>query len=78
MAKYQQYESVVLKDGQIVTIVEVYEPNGYDADVGHSPKDWSMVCGITDADIVRKATREELEQEYQESMRQLKEQGILK
>ena len=25
MAKYQQYESVLLKDGRIATIVEVYE-----------------------------------------------------
>ena len=40
MAKYHQYESVLLKDGRIATIVEVYEPNGYDADVGDSPEDW--------------------------------------
>ena len=34
MAKYQQYESVLLKDGRIATIVEVYEPGAYDADIG--------------------------------------------
>ena len=38
MAKYQQYESVLLKDGRIATIVEVYEPGAYDADIGDSPK----------------------------------------
>ena len=32
MAKYQQYESVLLKDGRIATIVEVYEPGAYDAE----------------------------------------------
>ena len=48
MAKYQQYESVLLKDGRIATIVEVYEPGAYDADIGDSPEDWATVYGITD------------------------------
>lgn len=77
MAKYQAYESVLLKDGRIATIIEVYEPDAYDADIGHSPKDWAMVYGITDDDIERKATEEEIDREHQESMRQLREQGIL-
>ena len=77
MAKYQQYESVLLKDGRIATIVEVYEPNSYDVDVGNSPEDWNTVYDITDSDIDRKATKEEIDREYQESMRQLREQGIL-
>ena len=76
MEKYQQYESVLLRDGQIGTIVEVFEPDFYLVDIGHSPKDWDNI-DITEADILRKATKEELEREYQESMRQLREQGIL-
>ena len=43
MAKYQQYESVLLKDGRIATIVEVYEPGAYDADIGDSPEDLSLI-----------------------------------
>lgn len=77
MAKYQAYESILLKDGRIATIIEVYEPDAYDADIGHSPKDWATVYGITDDDIERKATEEEIDREHQESMRQLREQGIL-
>ena len=77
MAKYRQYESVLLKDGRIATIMEVYEPDCYDADVGHSPGDWETVYGITDHDIERKAIKEELNRKKRESMRQLREQGIL-
>ena len=77
MAKYEQYESVLLKDGRIATIIEVYEPDGYDADVGRSPEDWETVYGITDNDIERKAIKEETDREYRESVRQLKNQGIL-
>ena len=68
MAKYQQYESVLLKDGRIATIVEVYEPGAYDADIGDSPED---------DEIERKATEQEMDRKYRESMRQLREQGIL-
>ena len=77
MAKYQQYESVLLKDGRIATIVEVYEPGAYDADIGDSPEDWATVYGITDDEIERKATVQEMDRKYRESMRQLREQGIL-
>ena len=42
MAKYQQFGSVLLKDGRIATIVEVYEPDTYDADIGDSPEDWAV------------------------------------
>ena len=77
MAKYQQYESVLLKDGRIATIVEVYEPGDYDADIGDSPEDWATVYGITDDEIERKATEQEMDRKYRESMRQLREQGIL-
>lgn len=77
MAKYQQFESVLLKDGRIATIAEVYEPGTYDVDIGSSPEDWATVYGITDDDISRKATEQEMERKYRESMRHLREQGIL-
>ena len=77
MAKYQQYESVLLKDGRIATIVEGYEPGADDADSGDSPEDWAAVDGITDDEIERKATEQEMDRKYRESMRQLREQGIL-
>ena len=77
MAKYQQYESVLLKDGRIATIAEVYEPGAYAADIGDSPEDWATVYGITDDEIERKATEQEMDRKYRESMRQLREQGIL-
>ena len=77
MAKYQQCESVLLKDGRIATIVEVYEPDTYDADIGDSPEDWATVYGIRDDDIARKATGQETGRKCRESIRQLREQGIL-
>lgn len=76
MAKYQQYKSVLLKDGRIGAIVEVFEPDFYLVDVGHSPKDWDNI-DVRESDIEREATKEEIDREYQESMRQLREQGIL-
>ena len=75
MAKYQQFEYVLLKDGRIATIVEVYEPDTYNADIGDSPEDWA-VYGIRD-DIARKATGQETGRKCRESTRQLREQGIL-
>ena len=77
MAKYQHFECVLLKDGRIATIVEVYEPDAYDADIGDSPEDWATVYGIRDDEIARKATKQEIERKYQESMRHLREQEIL-
>lgn len=76
MAKYQQYETVILKDGRIATLVEVFEPDTYIADVGSSPKDWDTI-DITEKDIERLATEEEKQAKYEMSIKQLKEQGIL-
>lgn len=77
MAKYREYETVLLKDGRIATIVEVYEPGAYDADTGHSPKDWEIVWSLTDDEIERLATKEEIRKWKEESDRQLKELGCL-
>ena len=76
MAKYQEFDAVLLKDGRIASIVEVFEPDHYMADVGHSPKDWEILWDITDKDIERTATPEELELHAKECERQLKEQGL--
>ena len=77
MAKYSAYEMVLLKDGRMATIVEVYEPGSYDADLGRSPEDWQILYGLTDSVILRPATKGEREREYQASMWALKEQGIV-
>ena len=76
MAKYQQYETVILKDGRIAALVEVFDPDTYIADVGSSPKDWDTI-DITEKDIERLATKEEKQAKYEMSIKQLKEQGIL-
>ena len=76
MAKYQQYETVILKDGRIAALVEVFDPDTYIADVGHSPKDWDDIT-IRDIDIARLATEDEIEKDHQMSVQQLKEQGLL-
>ena len=76
MAKYQQYDNVLLKDGRLAALVEVFEPDTYIADVGSSPKDWDTI-DITEKDIERLATEEEKKLDFEKSLIQLKEQGIL-
>lgn len=75
MAKYQQYDTVLLKDGRLAALVEVFEPDTYIADVGSSPKDWDTV-DITDQDIERLATEEEKQENYEESLKLLKQMGF--
>nr|DAH53174.1 MAG TPA: hypothetical protein [Caudoviricetes sp.] len=75
MAKYQQYDTVLLKDGRFAALVEVFEPDTYIADVGSSPKDWDTV-DITDQDIERLATEEEKQEKYEASLKLLKQMGF--
>lgn len=77
MAKHQEFDTVLLKDGRIATIVEVVGPDGYIADVGHSPQDWAIIWDLTDADIERFATSAEIDKDAKESDRQLKELGYI-
>ena len=65
--------------GNVEVPDEVYNElaKAYDADIGDSPEDWATVYGITDDEIERKATEQEMDRKYRESMRQLREQGIL-
>lgn len=76
MAKYQEFDTVLLKDGRVAAIVEVVGPNEYIADVGHSPRDWSIIWDLTDEKIERLATPEEIAKDAETSERELKEQGL--
>lgn len=51
MAKYSEYQTVLLKDGGQATIVEIVGGSSYIADVGSSPSDWDDIV-IKDEDIV--------------------------
>lgn len=75
MAKYQEFDTVLLEDGRIASIVEVVGPDAYVADVGHSPQDWAIVWDLTDAGIKRLATPEEIDEYSKDAQRQLKELG---
>lgn len=43
VAKYEQYDTVLLKNGQTAAIVEVLASGAYIADIGHSPSDWKKM-----------------------------------
>ena len=61
---YEDYDSVILKDGRYAIIEDTSTANGknqYALSVGCCPKDWELVY-LTDKDIARKATdREDIE-----------------
>ena len=47
-----QYDRVVLKDGRVGCVVEVYgDQEKFDVDVGHSPEDWETVY-VSREDII--------------------------
>lgn len=39
----KQYDTVLLKDGRKASIVEVFDQNTFNADVGTSSKDWETI-----------------------------------
>lgn len=43
MAKYKEYQTVILKDGREATIVEIVGDESYIADIGDSPEDWDDI-----------------------------------
>lgn len=47
----KQFDTVLLKDGRIGTVVEVNSKNNFDIDVGDSPKDWETLWGVSIDDI---------------------------
>lgn len=77
MAKYQQYESVLLKDGGSPQLWRSMSREPMMPILGILPKIGRRFNGITDDEIERKATEQEMDRKYRESMRQLREQGIL-
>lgn len=46
----KEFDTVLLKDGRIASIVEVFENKAFTADVGSSPSDWETI-DITIDDI---------------------------
>lgn len=48
--KVELFDTVLLKDGRIASIVEVFDGKAFIADVGGSPKDWDTI-DITINDI---------------------------
>ena len=59
MANYQQYETVLLKDGRDATIVEILGPGAYIADVGSSPEDWDTIWLLKDDEIDHSLSKNE-------------------
>lgn len=75
MAKYEEFVSVLLKDGRIGAITDVFEPDTYFVDVGTSPKDWDNIT-VTEDQIERLATESERMQQFEKSKRELTEMGL--
>ena len=48
--KIKQYDDVVLRDGRLAGIVEVFSETNFLADVGSGPEDWETI-EVTLADI---------------------------
>lgn len=46
----KEFDTVLLKDGRVASIVEAYDNKRFIADVGSSPKDWETIS-ITIDDI---------------------------
>ncbi|MEY8283225.1 hypothetical protein AALA13_05240 [Lachnospiraceae bacterium 50-23] len=46
----KEFDTVLLKDGRVASIVEAFENKVFIADVGSSPKDWDTI-DITIDDI---------------------------
>ena len=42
--KYEQYDTIILKDGRVGCIVDISGDVGYVVDVGDSPKDWETIA----------------------------------
>lgn len=71
---YEEFDAVLLKDGRFAYLDDKDGPGSYTGTVGDGPRDWRIVY-LTDADIERKLTDEELKEWAGRSGRQLKELG---
>ena len=72
---YNEFDTGVLKDGRIASIDDKAGPGSYTGTIGNSPQTWEIVY-LTDADIERLATPEEIARKAAESEQELKEQGL--
>ncbi len=72
---YEEFDTVVLKDGRIASLDDKAGPGSYTGTVGNGPKTWEIVY-LTDKDIARRATPEEIEKSSKESERELRECGL--
>lgn len=72
---YEEFDTVVLKDGRIASLDDKAGPSSYTGTVGNGPKTWEIVY-LTDNDIARRATPEEIEKSSKESERELRECGL--
>lgn len=73
---YEEFDTVRLKDGRIASLADKEGPGVYTGTVGNGPKTWKIVY-LTDDDIERLATPEEIKKESEESDRQLREAGYV-
>ena len=55
--KIEEYDTVILKNGQSAAIVEKLSEDTFIADIGDSPKDWDTIT-ITINEIEKVAPRE--------------------
>lgn len=73
---YEEFDAVLLKDGRYASLDNVDGPGVYTGTVGDGPRDWKIVY-LTDADIERKLTKEEMDEWSKRSDEQLKELGYI-
>ena len=41
--KIQEFDTVLLKDGRVASIVEVFDASNFLADIGDGPKTWDTI-----------------------------------
>lgn len=72
---YNEFDTVMLKDGRIASICDKDGPGSYTGTVGNGPETWKIVY-LTDADIERLATSEEIKADAEKSARELRGFGL--
>lgn len=73
---YEEFDSVLLKDGRFASLVNLDGPGQFSATVGDGPKDWKIIT-VAEEDILRKMTDKELDEAAQRTYQQYRECGIL-
>lgn len=72
---YEEFDTVILKDGRIASLDSKDGPGVYTGTVGNGPKTWKIVY-LTDDDIERLATKEEIERDAEISAQEREECGL--